>query len=228
MNANRVSRVLLVTLLAAVMHSGAALGQELSELSIPPNGLNQKSEVSQWIGPVKITIAYHSPNVHGGGSGADRTDHIWGELLKYGFFDEGFGPSHATPWRAGANESTTISFSHDLKVGGHDVKAGKYALFLEVEKDGPWTWILSSNPGWGSFQYDPKYDVVRVQATPKDAPYTEFMTYGFDERKPDSALASLQWEKKRVDLPIAVPNVNDIYVAEMRKELLAWPGFNYQ
>src|SRR5512133_3911024 len=114
-----------------------AHAQMLSELSQPPNGDNQRAEVSQWIGPVKITIDYHSPNVHGGG-GVDRTGHIWGELVRYGFFDEGFGPSHATPWRVGANETTTITFSNDVKVAGHDVKAGTYALFLDVEKDGPW------------------------------------------------------------------------------------------
>src|SRR3954468_8709041 len=87
-----------------------AFGQVRSELALPPNGDNQKAEVSQWIGLVKTTITYHSPNVHGGG-GKDRTGHIYGELIKYGFFDDGFGPSTATPWRAGANETTTISFS---------------------------------------------------------------------------------------------------------------------
>jgi hypothetical protein len=79
--------------------------QELSELSLPPNGMNQKAEVSQWIGLVKVTIAYHSPNVHGP-AGRDRSGHIWGELVKYGMFDDGFGPSQAAPWRAGANETT--------------------------------------------------------------------------------------------------------------------------
>ena len=215
--------------LAAIVLFAVVLAhaQVLSEISQPPNGDNQRAEVAQWIGPVKVAIAYHSPNVHGGG-GKDRTGHIWGELVRYGFFDEGFGPSHATPWRVGANESTTVTFSHDVKVGGQEIKAGTYALFLALDKDGPWTWILSTQPGWGSYQYDPKYDVARVPATPKDAPYTEFMTFGFDERRPESATAYLQWENKRVDLKIDVPNVNDIYVAEMRKELLVWPGFNYQ
>jgi hypothetical protein len=35
--------------------------QVLSELSLPPNGANERAEVSQWIGLVKITIDYHSP-----------------------------------------------------------------------------------------------------------------------------------------------------------------------
>jgi hypothetical protein len=217
----------LLILLVVIVCTTIASAQLNSELSMPPNGDNQRAEVAQWIGPVQVSIAYHSPNVHGV-NGVDRTGHIWGELVKYGLFDEGFGPSHATPWRVGANESTTITLSHDAKIDGHDIKAGTYALFLKVEKDGPWTWIFSSNPGWGSFQYDPKYDVLRVDATPKDAPYTEFMTFSFDERKPDCAIAYLQWEKKRVDFKVSVPNVNDIYVAEMRKQLMAWPGFDYQ
>ncbi len=205
-----------------------ACGQEASELSLPPNGANERAEVSQWIGPVKVSIAYHSPNVHGG-TGADRTGHIWGELVKYGFFDEGLGPSRATPWRAGANETTTITFSHDVKVEGKELKAGTYGLFLELEKDKPWVWIFSNNStGWGSFQYDPKDDVLRVSTNPQAVPYTEFLTYGFDERRPDSAVAFLQWENKRIPFKIEVPNVNELYVAEMRNELKSWPGFKYQ
>src|ERR1700730_10960684 len=90
--------------------------QELAELAQPPNGNNQKAKVSQWIGPVEISIAYHSPRVHF--NGAERTGHIWGELVPFGMFDEGFGPSKSTPWRAGANETTAITFSHDVKVEG--------------------------------------------------------------------------------------------------------------
>ena len=207
---------------------GSAVGQVQSEIAIPPNGVAEKAEVSQWIGLVKITIAYHSPNLHGGG-GTDRTGHIWGELVKYGFFDDGFGPSKATPWRAGANEATTITLSHDVKVEGKDLKAGTYGLFLELEKTGPWTWIFSKHSeGWGSFQYDAKDDVLRVAVNPQAAPHTEFLTYGFDERHPDSALAFLQWEDKRIPFKIEVPNANELYVAQIRKDLQGWAGFNYQ
>src|ERR1043165_1998833 len=141
-------------IVCSVLLAAAPLGaQQLSELTLPPNGDNQRAEVSQWIGLVKVSIAYHSPRVHLQGM-RDRTGHIWGELVQYGFFDDGFGPSHATPWRAGANETTTIAFSHDVKVEGKDLKAGTYALFLDVEKDKPWNWIFSNNStGWGSYQY---------------------------------------------------------------------------
>jgi hypothetical protein len=211
----------------SIVLSVPGFSQETSELSVPPNGDNERSEVSQWIGPVKISIDYHSPHVHNPPD-KDRTGHIWGELVHYGFFDEGFGPTKGAPWRAGANESTTITFSHDVKVEGKDLKAGTYALFLDAEQNGPWNWIFSHHIGWGSFQYDSKDDVLRVPATPQDVPFTEFLTYGFDERLPNSTLAFLQWEKKRIPFKIEVPNVNDLYVAELRQQLESWPGFRYE
>jgi len=207
--------------------SFTAQAQELSELPQPPNGDNQKAEVSQWIGPVKVSISYHSPRVHF--QGAERTGHIWGELIPFGFFDDGFGPSKAQPWRTGANETTTVSFSHNVKVEGKDVAAGTYGLFLALDKSGPWTWILSRNSyGWGAYQYDPKDDVMRAPVQPQEAPFTEFMTFGFDERLPGSAVAFLQWEKKRIPLKIEVPDVTGLYVDMMRKHLQSWPGFNYR
>lgn len=216
----------LLAVLLLILPIGA-FSQESSEISTPPNGDEERAEVSQWIGPVKISIDYHSPRVHNPAAN-DRTGHIWGELVHYGFVDEGFGPTKAAPWRAGANETTAITFSNDVKVEGKELKAGTYGLFLDVEKTGPWYWIFSSHLGWGSFQYDEKDDVLRVPVTPQDSPFTEYLTYGFDERHPDSAVAFLQWEKKRIPLKIEVPNVNQLYAAQLRQELQSWPGFRYE
>jgi len=215
---------IVLTTVCVLFLSMFLIAQESSEISTPPNGDNERAEVSQWIGPVRISIEYHSPRVHNPAAN-DRTGHIWGELLHYGFFDEGFGPTKGAPWRAGANESTSITFSNDVKVEGKDLKAGTYALFLDLEKDGPWYWIFSHHLGWGSFQYDPKDDALRVPVNPQDAAFTEFLTYGFDERHPDSAVAFLQWEKKRIPFKIEVANVNQLYVDRMRQELQSWAGF---
>ncbi len=197
-----------------------------AQLPLPPSGNNQKSSVTQWIGPVSVTITYNSPNVHAP-NGQDRTGHIWGELVPYGFTDQGFG-SKAAPWRAGANENTTISFSHDVKINGQDLRAGTYGLFLVVEKEGPWTWIFSNNSSsWGSYYYDEKEDALRVQTNPTDAPYTEYLTFGFDDREPSYTVAYLQWENKRVPMRIEVPNVNEIYVGLIRNHLRGIAGFDY-
>ncbi|HWA33704.1 MAG TPA: DUF2911 domain-containing protein [Cyclobacteriaceae bacterium] len=216
-----------VYIIVTLFLSIPSFAQEDSELAMPPNGDNEKAEVSQWMGLVKVTIAYHSPDVHAA-TGQDRTGHIWGELVHYGFVDQGFGPSTAGPWRAGANETTTISFSHDVTVAGKVIKAGTYALFLDVEKDGPWNWILSSNIGWGSYQYDPKFDVVRVPAQPQESNYSEWLTYGFDDRQPNSSVAYLHWENKKVSFKIEVPNSDELYLNQIRRDLQSWAGFNYQ
>lgn len=206
----------------------AALFAFAQSLTLPPSGDNQKSRVTQWIGPVEVTINYSSPDVHAP-DGTDRKGHIWGELVHYGFIDQGFGSSKAAPWRAGANENTTISFSHDVKIEGKDLKAGTYGLFLDVEKEGNWTWIFSKNStSWGSYFYNPGEDALRVPVKPYDATYTEFLTYGFSERNASNATAYLQWESKGASFKIDVPNVNELYVNIVRNELRSSPGFDYQ
>ncbi|MFZ6000721.1 MAG: hypothetical protein ACOYW3_09440 [Bacteroidota bacterium] len=42
----------------------AALFAFAQSLTLPPSGDNQKSRVTQWIGPVEVTINYSSPDVH--------------------------------------------------------------------------------------------------------------------------------------------------------------------
>lgn len=197
-------------------------------LTTPPSGGNQQASVTQWIGLAQVTITYNSPDVTGP-RGESRKGKIWGEVVHYGYIDQGFGTSKAAPWRAGANENTTITFSHDVVIADKTVKAGTYGLFLAVEKEGPWTWILSSDSDkWGSYFYDPKNDVVRVQATPEECEYTEWLTYSFDQRGATSARATLQWENKRVGFTVNVPNTNELYLAKMREELYGTTkGFTY-
>ena len=98
-----------------------------------------------------------------------------------------------------------------------------------LDKTGPWTWVFSHDAiGWGAYQYDPKDDALRVPVVSQEATFTEFLTYGFDERLPGSAVAYLQWENKRVAFIIEVPNVNDLYVEKLRTQLRSWAGFNYR
>ncbi|MEY4929988.1 MAG: hypothetical protein RI909_712, partial [Bacteroidota bacterium] len=87
------------------------VGSHAQGLTTPPSGDNQKSKVTQYIGPVEVSISYSSPDVHGP-TGEDRTGKIWGEVAHYGFIDQGFGPSKAAPWRVGANENTVFTVSH--------------------------------------------------------------------------------------------------------------------
>jgi tetratricopeptide (TPR) repeat protein len=221
-------RKLLLVAFVACAISSSSLAQTIT-LTSPPNGNNQKSIATQWIGLVSVSITYNGPDVHGP-NGDDRKGHIWGELIPYGLQDpDGYGTSLASPWRAGSNEITAITVSHDVKINGKDLKAGTYGLYLLLDKDKPWTWIFNKNAvSWGAYYYSDKEDVLRVEATPEDAPYTEWLTYGFDDRQLTSANAYLQWENKRISFKIEVPNGVQLYADKMRAELTTFAGFNYQ
>lgn len=215
-------------ILSSILFISFMVAGTAQKLTIPPSGDNQKSKVTQFIGPVEVSIAYSSPDVHGP-NGEDRTGKIWGEVAHYGFIDQGFGPSKAAPWRAGANENTLFTVSHDVKIEGKELKAGTYGLFLAVAQEGPYTWIFSkNNSSWGSYFYDPKEDALRVDVTPLEAPYKEWLTFGFEDRLPSSATAYLRWEKKRIPFKIEVPNINEVYVSKMRDELRSDIGFKQE
>jgi tetratricopeptide (TPR) repeat protein len=149
--------------------------------------------------------------------------------VHYGFIDQGYGPSKAAPWRAGANENTTIGFSHDVTIGGKTLKAGTYGLFLDVEKDGAWNWIFSHDANnWGSYFYDQSKDALRVETYPQESAFTEWLTFGFDDRLSNATTAYLQWENKRASFKIEVPNINELYVESLRHQLNGTTaGFTY-
>jgi hypothetical protein len=217
------TRVLLFTsaMIAATAASGVA-----QTITLPPNGDNQRSEVVQQIGLVRATIEYSSPDVHAP-NGDDRRGKIWGTLVPYGIHDLGFN-NRKGPWRAGANENTVFTVTHPVKINGQPLAAGRYGLhMLAGEKE--WTIIFSKNAtSWGSFTYDQTEDALRVTARPEKAPYREWLTYDFVDRKTDRATVALQWEELSVPFTITVDDMPALYIDNMRRELRSFVGFSAQ
>jgi hypothetical protein len=205
--------------------SGSLLAQ-YPALTLPPDGNNQKASVSQFIGPVKVTIDYSSPAVHGPGGANDRRGQIWGKLVPYGMTDLGFRAGKLSPWRGGANENTIFTVSDPVTIEGQPLPAGQYGLHLIAGAD-EWTVIFSKNSSaWGSFFYDDSQDALRVKVKPAKHEYREWLTYEFTTRRPAEATAELQWEELAVPFHIKVDNVNEIYVTKLRQELTGAAGFN--
>ncbi len=196
------------------------------QMTLPPGGANQRCEVAQFMGLVKATIAYNSPDVAG------REGKIWGALVPYGMTNLQFAKSteqNPSPWRAGANENTTITFTHDVTVEGKPLKAGTYGLHM-IPGQEEWVVIFSNNStSWGSFNYLPSEDALRVnvKAKPCDE-FTEFLTFDFTDRLQNSATARLKWEKLQVPFKIAVPNGDEIYLRKIREEMVSNKGFAWQ
>ena len=215
---------LLTAISAALLAAGSTLVAQ--SITLPPNGDNQRSQVSQQIGLVQVSIDYSSPDVHAP-NGDDRRGKIWGTLVPYGIHDLQFNDRKG-PWRAGANENTVFTVSHPVKVQGQPLPAGRYGLHM-LAGEREWTVIFSKNStSWGSFSYDQAEDALRVTATPEKAPYREWLTYDFTDRRPDRATLALAWEDLRVPFTIAVDDMSGLYIENIRRELRNMPGFRWQ
>jgi hypothetical protein len=180
-------------------------GSQATELNIPR--VSQRGTVTQRIGLTDVTITYHRPTVGG--------REIWGKTVPYG-----------KVWRAGANENTTITFTDDVSIEGKPLAAGTYGLHTIPDKD-QWTIIFSKNStSWGSFSYDEKEDALRATVKPHAAESFELLTYVFDDIKPDSAEATLRWEKLAVPFRISV-DVKAVVLKSIKNELRSVGGFTW-
>lgn len=188
---------------------------------------SQASSVTQSIGLVKVTVDYSSPRVHSP-RGEDRKGAIWGKLVPYGMPNLGFGTCKDCPWRAGANENTVFTTSHDVMIEGQKLAAGSYGLHMIPSAD-DWTVIFSKNhSAWGSFFYDPADDALRVKVKPVKSEYHEALTYDFLDRQVDKATLAMQWEELSVPISITVPDSDALFMAQIKNELRNEPGFDWQ
>lgn len=198
------SSLFLMVLLAVVFLSQTLMAQP--GLTTPRS--SPYASVTQRIGLTDITITYHRPGTK------DRE--IWGTLVPYN-----------AVWRAGANENTTISFTHDVTVEGTKIPAGTYGLHM-LPTESAWTVIFSKNyTSWGSFSYDEKEDAARITVAPVTGSNQAWLEYSFEDITANSAVVQLRWEKLVVPFKIEV-DVNAIVLQNIRNELRGLPGFTWQ
>lgn len=191
-------------------------------LTLPASGFNLKSSVSQRVGTTDIDIHYNAPGVKG------REGKIWGTaIVHFGFIDQGFGSSKAAPWRAGANENTTIEFSSEVTVEGKTLAAGKYGFHIAVYSDSCTLIFSKNNSAWGSYFYNANEDALRVTVRQeKNRPENrEWLSYEFSNQTENSTVVALVWERWRIPFKVTV-DVPKVTVAGLRKELQTDIGFH--
>lgn len=144
------------------------------------------ASVSQTIGTTQVSITYGRPGIK------ERT--YFGQ-------DSELAPLGRW-WRTGANESSVITFSGDVMVGGTQVEAGTYSLYT-IPGENEWTIIINNKLSWGT-QYDSAEDYARIQtdAINHDAPMMEQFTIYFDTLSDTKAHMNLHWGTTRVAVPI--------------------------
>lgn len=162
-------------------------------------------EVEQKIGLTEIEIEYSRPG--------KKNREIFGKLVPYGKI-----------WRTGANASTKIEISDDIKINGKELKKGKYALYT-IPGENEWTIIFHNNlTYWGVGDYKEEEDALRItaKATKVDATI-ETLTFEFGHFTTSGGKLMLMWENTVVTMDIET-NAMEQVEAQIKKVLVDGPG----
>jgi DUF2911 family protein len=206
----------LLAVLCVLCFAGSAFAQ----ITVPRP--SQKASVMQTIGVTDVTITYSRPGVKG--------RQIWGDPLpgqtaqgEATLDDQNQRPKGAPivpwghVWRTGANEATTFVVTDDVLINGQKLPAGSYSLHTIPTKD-EWTIVFNGTSNqWGSFDYDPKKDTLRVKAKPEWLQTSqEWLSYTFDPVTEDSAQVNIRWEKVNVPFTVKVADVAATTLAKLK------------
>ena len=189
---------------------------------------SQKASVMQRIGVTDVTITYSRPGVKG--------RKIWGDPLpgqasvkgEATLDDQNERPKDAVivpyghVWRTGANEATTFVVTDDVLINGQKLPAGSYSIHTIPTKD-EWTIVFNGTSNqWGSFDYDPAKDLLRVKAKPQSLnDNQEWLEYTFDPVTDNSAQVNIRWEKVSVPFTVEVPDVAALTLAKLKATVAA-------
>lgn len=171
---------LLLSLAAATMFTFTAQAQSL-KLPAP----SPAQTVKQAFGLGEITLDYSRPLARG------RV--IFGDVVPFDAI-----------WRTGANGTSKITFSDDVKVEGKSVKAGTYGLYTIPGKTS-WEIMLTSdlNLGGNVADYKTSDEVLRVRVQPLPLNnMVESFTLNLDNVAANSVTLQLMWAHSVVPVSI--------------------------
>lgn len=193
---------------------------------------SQKASVMQTLGVTDITITYSRPGVKGRKIWGDAPGTMASRAKGEGTLDDQNARMKGDPivpwghvWRAGANEATTFVVTDDVLVNGQKLAAGSYSLHtIPTKKE--WTIVFNGTANqWGSFNYDPAKDTLRVKAKPQWVRENqEWLQYSIPTVTPNSATVVIRWEKVAVPFTVEVPSVEAVWRAKVDAAIAANPN----
>lgn len=192
---------------------------------------SQKATVMQTIGVTDVTITYSRPGVKGRRIFGDPVASQAGTKGEATLDDQTARPKDAPivpwghVWRTGANEATQFAVTDDVLINGQKLVAGSYSLHTIPTKD-EWTIVFNGTANqWGSFNYDPAKDTLRVKVKPQWVnDNQEWLEYSFPAVTPNSAQVLIRWEKAAVPFTVEVPNVEAVWRAKVDAAIAANPN----
>lgn len=187
-----------------------------------PDNTNTVCMAGRKVGVTEIEIHYSAPGVKG------REGKIYGtNIVPFGYEVLGFGSSVESPWRAGADEATTMSFSTDVTINGKKLPAGKYAFFIEVHEDNSVLIFNKNTKEWGSYFYRKELDVLHVPTVQqKNLPaLQERLLYDFSNQTDRSVDINLKWERWSFPVHVEVDLKNTV-LESIREQMSGAIGFD--
>lgn len=184
---------------------------------------SQKASVTQTIGVTDITVTYSRPGVKGRKIWGDPTAEQASTKGEATLDNQNVRPKDAAIvpyghiWRTGANEATMFVVSDDVLINGQKLAAGTYSLHTVPTKD-EWTVVFNGTANqWGSFNYDPAKDTLRVKAKPQSVnDNQEWLEFSFDPITENSAQVNIRWEKVNVPFTVSIADVNATTMAKLK------------
>jgi hypothetical protein len=208
------------SLMAAIAFSMTAASFISAQQFILPRP-SQWASITQTVGVTDITIKYSRPGVKGrpifGDAPKSMAERAKGEATLDDQNERQKGEPivpYGHVWRTGANDATQFIVTDDVLINGQKLAAGTYSLHTIPGKT-EWTIVFNGTANqWGSFNYDPAKDTLRIKAKPETVgDNQEWMMFGFDPVADDSTTVNLRWEKVRVPFTVGV----DVVATTMAK-----------
>ena len=202
----------------------AALGntQSHSQALRTPQTTNTVCLTGRRLGVTDIQIHYSAPGVKG------REGKIYGtDVVPFGYTVLGFGSNVPSPWRAGADECTVMSFSTPVTINGQHLPASKYAFFIEVHEDSSVLIFNKNDKAWGSYFYRKELDVLHVPTIQKkNLPVMqERLTYNFLNQADHSVDITLDWERWSFPIHVEV-DLKATTLEDIRQQMSGAIGFD--
>jgi len=210
------------SLFAAILLAAVYTTSSYSQALRIPQNTNTVCMTGRKVGVTEIQIHYSAPGVKG------REGKIYGtDVVPFGYTVLGFGSNMASPWRAGADEATTMSFSTDVTINGQKLPAGKYAFFIEVQENSSVLIFNKNDKAWGSYFYRKELDVLHVPTVQKKNMPTmqERLVYNFSNQTDRSVDISLDWERWSFPIHVEV-DLKTTVLESIREQMSGAIGFD--
>ena len=168
-------RTILMAAVAVVVGARPGLAQQASQHGV----------VSQTVNQTIVTLEYDRPVARG--------RELFGELIEWDAI-----------WTPGANRATWIDFSQPVKLEGHDLPAGRYAIWMVPKESEPWEVVVVSE--WDTHHAIFPFEAVvfRTDVMPETSSHLETLGFYFPVVGPYEAMLSLHWGTTVIPLRIEV------------------------